>query len=165
MTLKTLAISTVAVALAAAGAGCGDKQADAPAAVAERQPAAEGGVPAPPGKGPNGGAVFDLGGGRAEFVVDHATRDCAVYFLDGDTEDAKPRPVAATELTLTTRATTARGGVAVPPMAVKLVPKDAKGGKATKFVGSDPGLGAAAEFAGTVAGVIDGKPSSGEVEE
>jgi len=165
MTLKNLAAACLLAAATAAVTGCGDKKPDAPAAVAQKKPASKGGGHAPHGKGPNGGTVFDLGEGHAEFVVDHASRDCAVYFLDGGDQDARPRPVAATELTLTTKATEARGGKPVPPLTVKLYPKDAKGGKATKFAGTDPRLGAATEFAGTVSGVIGGKPSSGEVEE
>ena len=56
-------------------------------------------------------------------------------------------------------------GTAVPPMTITMKPADAADGKASKFVGSDPGLGNVADFAGTVSGEVDGKPSQGEFKE
>ena len=167
MTLKTLATTTLLAGVMAAVAGCSDKKPDAPAAVAEKKPAAKAGEHAPHGKGPNGGVIFDLCKDHAEFTVDHAKKECAVLFVDGDGEDAAPLPVAATELTLTTKAAKTKDGKVVPPMTVKLLPVDAKGGKASKFVGTDPGLGlcTVADFAGTVTAVVGGKPSSGEFSE
>ncbi len=41
----------------------------------------------------------------------------------------------------------------------KMLPKDEKNGEATKYIGTDPGLGNVADFEGTVLGEIDGKPS------
>lgn len=117
------------------------------------------------GKGPNGGVVFDLGKYHAEFTVDHPKKECTVLFVTGDDKDAKPLPVAATEFTLTTKETKTKEGKVVPPMTVKLTPADAKDGKATKFVGTDPGIGNVADFEGTVLGEIDGKPSKGEFKE
>ena len=117
------------------------------------------------GKGPNGGVLFDLGKYHAEFTVDHPAKECTVLFVTGDDKDAKPLPVAAKEFTLTTKETKTKEGKVVPPMTVKLLPKDAKDGKAAKFVGTDPGIGNVADFAGTVTGEIDGKPSSGEFKE
>ena len=46
-----------------------------------------------------------------------------------------------------------------------MLPKDEKNGKATKFVGTDPGLGNVADFEETVIGEIGGKPSHGEFKE
>lgn len=51
------------------------------------------------------------------------------------------------------------------PAPVKLRRVDEKDGKASRFVGTDDGLGVEAEHAGTIAGVIDGKPSTGEFKE
>ena len=42
---------------------------------------------------------------------------------------------------------------------------DAKDGKASKFVGTDPGVGNVADFDGTILGKIDGVPSKGEFKE
>ena len=117
----------------------------------------------PHGKGPNGGVVFDLGKYHAEFTVDHDKKECTVLVLGKD--EKTPTPVAAKELTLTTKETKTKEGKVVPPMTIKMVPKDESGGKATRFAGSDPGLGNVADFEGTVLGEIDGKPSQGEFKE
>jgi hypothetical protein len=144
--------------------GCGDK----PAPTGNEKPVDKKGKKEDDhshGKGPNGGVVFDLGKYHAEFTVDHPAKEATVLFVTGDDKDAKPLPVAAKELTLTTKETKTKEGKVVPPMTVKLVPKDAKDGKAATFVGTDPGIGNVADFAGTVAGEIDGKPASGEFKE
>lgn len=117
------------------------------------------------GKGPNGGVVFDLGKYHAEFTVDHPKKECTVLFVTGDDTVAETLPVAAKEFTLTTKEAKTKEGKVVPPMTVKLLPVDAKDGKASKFVGTDPGIGNVADFAGTVLGEIDGKPSKGEFKE
>lgn len=115
------------------------------------------------GKGPNGGVVFDLGKHHAEFTVDHPKKECTIFILGED--EKTPTPVAAKELTLNTKATKTEGGKAVPPMTIKLLPRGESGGRATKFVGADPGLGNVADFSGTVLGEIDGRPSQGEFKE
>lgn len=121
------------------------------------------------GTGPNGGVVFDLGKYHAEFTVDHPAKECTVLFVTGDTKDAKPLPVAAKEFTLSIKETKVKEGAdkgkVVPPMTITLKPVDAKDGKASKFVGRDPGIGNVADFEGTVIGEIDGKPSQGEFKE
>lgn len=117
------------------------------------------------GTGPNGGVIFDLGKYHAEFTVNHDKKECYVLVIAGDDEKAKPLPVAAKEFTLTTKETKTKEGKVVPPLTIKLLPQDAKDGKAAKFVGADPGLGNVADFAGTVGGEIAGKPSSGEFKE
>ncbi|MSR32103.1 MAG: hypothetical protein EXR99_11405 [Gemmataceae bacterium] len=115
------------------------------------------------GKGPNGGVTFDLGKYHAEFTVDHDKKECTINIFGAD--EKTPTPVAAKELTLTTKETKTKEGKVVAPMAIKMLPKDEKEGKAMKFVGTDPGLGNLADFAGTVLGEIDGKPSQGEFKE
>ena len=115
------------------------------------------------GKGPNGGVVFDLGKYHAEFTVDHGKKECMVLVLGQD--EKTPTPVATKDLTVTTRETKTEEGKVVPPMTIKLLPRDESGGKATQFVGTDPGLGNVADFEGTVLGEIDGKPSQGEFKE
>lgn len=115
------------------------------------------------GKGPNGGVVFDLGKYHAEFTVDHDKKECTLRLL-GDDEKT---PVAAnvSTLSLTTKATKTDAGTPVAPMTIKLLAEDAVEGKAKVFVGSDPGLGNVADFAGTVVGEIDGRPVQGNFEE
>jgi hypothetical protein len=121
------------------------------------------------GSGPNGGVVFDLGKYHAEFTVDHPASECTVLFITGDGPDAEPLPVAAEEFTLSIEETAVKEGAdkgkTVAPMTVTLKPVDAKDGKASKFVGTDPGIGNIADFAGTVVGEIDGKPSQGKFAE
>lgn len=121
------------------------------------------------GSGPNGGVVFDLGAHHAEFTVDHPANTCTVLFITGDGEDAKPMPVAAEEFTLSIKETKVKEGAdlgkVVPPMTITLMPVDAKDGKASKFVGGDPGIGNVADFEGTVVGEIDGKPAEGKFKE
>src|SRR5262245_1387833 len=146
---------------ALAGTGC-SPQSGTP--TGKDRGAAKGGGKAeehgPHGKGPNGGVVFDLGKYHAEFTVDHGKKECTIFILGDD--EKTPTPAAAKELTLNTKATKTEDGKPVPPMTIKLLPKDESGGKATKFVGTDPGLGHVADFSGTVLGEIDGKPSQGE---
>ena len=156
--------------LAALGAtGCGPKsdapKADAAKAESKKAEPAKEGDHHTHGQGPNGGVIFDLGKNHAEFTVDHDRRECALFIMGGDENDLKPMAVAAKELTLTTKPTKTKDGKAVPAMTIAMLPKDAKDGKAVKFVGTDPGLGNVADFAGTVLGEIDGKPSQGEFKE
>jgi hypothetical protein len=117
----------------------------------------------PHGKGPNGGVVFDLGKYHAEFTVDHDKKECAILILGADEKTITP--VAAKELTLTTKEAKTKDGKTVPPMTIKLVQQGESGGKASKFVGTDTGLGNVADFEGTVLGEIDGKPSQGRFKE
>lgn len=118
---------------------------------------------APHGSGPNGGVVFDLGAYHAEFTVDHPAEKVMILMLGDDGQT--PVQVAAQELTLTTQQTQTEEGTTVPPMTITLQPVDAVDGKASKFQGTDPGIGNVADFQGTVLGEIDGKPAQGEFEE
>jgi hypothetical protein len=113
--------------------------------------------------GPNGGVVFDFGKYHAEFTVDHKAKECAVLILGSDEKTI--RPIATKELTVTTKEAKTKDGKVVPAMTIKLLPKDEKDGKASKFVGTDPGLGNVADFEGTLIGEIDGKPATGEFKE
>lgn len=117
----------------------------------------------PHGTGPNGGVIFDLGKHHAEFTVDHDNETCMILVVGLD--EKTPVPVAADELTLTTKETKTADGTVVASMTVTLLPEDAEEGKATTFVGKDAGIGNVADFEGTVIGVIDGKPSQGEFSE
>lgn len=115
------------------------------------------------GHGPNGGVVFDLGKYHAEFTVDHGKKKCMILVLGDD--EKTPTPVATKELTLNTKETKTKEGKSVAPMTIKMLSKDETGGKASDFVGNDPGLGNVADFEGTVLGEIDGKPSQGTFKE
>lgn len=115
------------------------------------------------GVGPHGGVVFDLGADHAEFTVDHEKKEVVVHILGGDEKTAKA--VAAKELSVTISKTKTKEGKEVPPMTILLAPKSPVDGKASVFSGTDPGLANVADFAGTVAGEVDGKPALGEFKE
>ena len=115
------------------------------------------------GSGPNGGVVFDLGRHHAEFTVDHDKQQCTVLILGDD--ETTPTAVAADELTLIINETKTADGKVVEAMTIALQPEDAEDGKASKFGGSDAGIGNVADFDGTVSGEIDGKPAQGEFKE
>ncbi|QDV75385.1 hypothetical protein [Botrimarina mediterranea] len=115
------------------------------------------------GAGPSGGVVFDLGSHHAEFTVDHGAKLCMILFLGDD--EKTPAPIAATEFVLRIKETKTADGTVVAPMTVTMQPVDPVDGKAAKFVGTDPGIGNVADFAGTVSGEIDGKPAMGEFAE
>jgi hypothetical protein len=115
------------------------------------------------GKGPNGGVVFDLGKYHAEFTVDHPKKECTILILGND--EKTPVAVAAKDLTVNTKETKTKDGKVVAPMTIAMKAADEKDGKATKYVGTDAGLGNVADFEGTANGVIDGKPSKGEFKE
>jgi len=157
--------------LTGAMVGCGD-QGGTPAGTNQASPADRSKkehAPHSHGSGPNGGVVFDLGMYHAEFTVDHPAKECTVLFLAGDNQEAKPLPVAATELTLNTKPTKVKEGSdlgkVVPPMTITLQPVNPQDGKAAKYVGMDSGIGNVADFEGTVLGEIDGKPSQGSFKE
>ncbi len=115
------------------------------------------------GTGPNGGVVFDLGSHHAEFGVDHPKKQVTILFLGDD--EKTPTAVAATEFVLIIRETKTADGTVVAPMTITMSPVDATAGKAMTFVGTDPGIGNVADFAGTVSGEIEGKPAMGEFKE
>jgi hypothetical protein len=107
--------------------------------------------------GPHKGTIFDFGKYHAEFTVDHAKQEVVVYIL-GDDMDT-PTPVVAEKLSLT---------IKEPGFTVELKPSpDAKdpAGKSSRFTGKHEKFGKEQEFAGTVAGVVDGKPASGDFKE
>lgn len=152
--------------------GCSDQPANTPTTTGDKGAASNAGkkeAHAPHGEGPNGGVIFDLGKYHVEFTVDHPAKECTVLFISGENKDAKPLPVAAKEFSLAIKETKVKEGAdkgkVVPPMTIALKPADAKDGKASKFVGTDTGIGNVADFEGTVIGEIDGKPSQGTFKE
>jgi hypothetical protein len=158
--LKMVGLCLAVAALTAAG--CSPKKDDKPAANTgggNQSASEEHGH----GTGPNGGVVFDLGQHHAEFTVDHGKRECTILVLDADGKT--PMPVAESELTVNINDTKTADGTPVSAMTVTLKPVDEKDGKASKFVGTDEGIGSVADFAGTVVGDIDGKPAQGEFKE
>ncbi|HMO37225.1 MAG TPA: hypothetical protein PKA06_14400 [Gemmatales bacterium] len=109
------------------------------------------------GVGPHQGTIFDFGKYHAEFTVDHKTKTVHVYIL-GDDMDT-PVPVSAEKLELS---------IKNPAFTVELKPQPDTGdkdGKSSRFTATHENFAREQEFAGTLAGLVEGKPASGEFEE
>ena len=111
------------------------------------------------GSGPHEGTVADWGGGKyhVEFIVDHDKQEGTVYILGGD--EKTPTPIAAESIELS---------ITDPVMQVtlKAVPQESDpAGKASRFVGNHEKLGVVQEYAGTISGVIEDTPYSGDFKE
>lgn len=111
------------------------------------------------GSGPHDGTVADWGGGKfhVEFTVDHDKQEGTVYILGADEKTATPIDAADIELSITDP---------VMQVTLKAVPQDSDpAGKSSRFVGNHEKLGVVQEYAGTISGVIDGTPYSGDFKE
>ena len=111
------------------------------------------------GAGPHDGTLADWGGGKyhVEFTVDHNKQEATVFIL-GDDEKI-PSPIEAKEIHLS---------IIDPVMQVTLEAAPQEGdpeGTASRFVGNHESLGVVQEYAGTMTGVIDGTPYSGDFKE
>ena len=111
------------------------------------------------GAGPHEGTVADWGGGKfhLEFTVDHDKQEGTVYILGAD--EKTPSPIDASEIELS---------ISDPAMQVtlKAAPQEIDpAGQASRFVGNHEKLGVVQEYAGTISGVIDGTPYSGDFKE
>jgi len=111
------------------------------------------------GAGPHDGTVADWGGGKyhVEFIVDHSKQEGTVYILGSD--EKSPVPIATESIELS---------ILDPVMQVSLkaVPQEGdKPGTASRFVGKHEKLGVVQEYAGTISGLIDGTPYSGDFKE
>lgn len=111
------------------------------------------------GAGPHGGVLADWGGGvyHVEFTVNHDDQQATVYILGDDEKTASP--IAAEEIELS---------IKDPEMQVtlKAMPQQGDGeGKSSKFVGNHESLGVVQEYEGTITGVVDGTPYTGDFKE
>jgi hypothetical protein len=107
--------------------------------------------------GPHQGTIFDLGKYHAEFTVDHKTKTATVYILGDDMDTPVPVKTDKLELTIKSPAFTVE---------LKASPdKNDKDGKSSRYVAVHDNFAKEQELAGTVAGVIEGKPSSGDFTE
>lgn len=108
------------------------------------------------GSGPHDGTLADWGGGafHVEFTVDHDKQEATVYLLGDD--EKSPAPIKAEEIQLS---------IKDPEMQVtlKAAPQqDDPEGSASRFVGNHESLGVVMEYAGTITGVVDGTPYTGD---
>ncbi|OUT56993.1 MAG: hypothetical protein CBB71_16980 [Rhodopirellula sp. TMED11] len=111
------------------------------------------------GAGPHDGTIADWGGGKyhAEFTVDHDKQEATVYILGPDEKTATP--IKAEEILLI---------IKDPAMEVtlKATPQDDDpADAASRYVGNHEKLAVVQEYAGTITGVIDGTPYSGDFAE
>lgn len=111
------------------------------------------------GAGPHDGTIADWGGGKyhVEFTVDHDKTQATVYVLGGD--EKTPAPINAATIEL---------NIVDPEMMVTLnaSPEDSDpDGKASRFIGTHDKLGVVQEYEGSMTGVIDGTPYSGDFKE
>ena len=111
------------------------------------------------GVGPHDGTIADWGGGKfhVEFTVDHDKQQATVYVLGSDEKTATPIDAESIELAITD-----------PEMQVVLSANPQEGdpeGKSSRFVGTHESLGVVQEYAGTLTGVVDGTPYSGDFSE
>ncbi len=111
------------------------------------------------GVGPHEGTVADWGGGKyhVEFTVDHDKQQATVYILGSDEKTTTPIDATSIELS-----------IKEPEMQVALQasPQESDpAGKASRFVGTHEKLGVVQEYAGTMTGVVDGTPYSGDFKE
>lgn len=111
------------------------------------------------GAGPHDGTLADWGGGKyhVEFTVDHDKQEGTVYILGGD--EKTPTPIKAGEIQLV---------IVDPAMEVTLKAAPQEGdaeGTASRYVGNHEKLGVVQEYAGTITGVIDDTPYSGDFAE
>lgn len=111
------------------------------------------------GAGPHEGTVADWGGGKfhVEFTVDHSKQQATVYVLASD--EKTPTPIDAQSIELS---------IKDPEMQVTLqaTPQESDPkGKSSRFIGTHEKLGVVQEYSGTLTGVVDGTPYSGEFKE
>ena len=111
------------------------------------------------GAGPHDGVIADWGGGKyhVEFTVDHDQQQATVYILGPDEKSPVPIDAESIDLSITD-----------PAMQLTLTASPQDGnpdGKASRFVGNHEKLGVVQEYAGTISGVVDGTPYSGDFKE
>jgi hypothetical protein len=109
--------------------------------------------------GPHGGKVIDWGGGKyhVEFTVDHDKKQAVIYVLGSD--EKTPTPIKAEMMTITIDDPAAEIEAAAQPL------EGETDGLSSRFVGAHDALGAAKEYAGSISGLVDGIPYTGEFNE
>lgn len=156
MKRSNLALGLCVVGLAVWSIGCGAKDAGKAPMKSDSASAGDDHAHA---EGPHEGAIAAWGDGQfnVEFIVDHDKKEATLYVLGGDLKT--PAPIATDKVILV---------IKEPAMTVECKPAPLEGeadGKASRFVGSNDGLGTVREFEGTISGVVDGKPYSGDFHE
>ncbi|MEM9827724.1 MAG: hypothetical protein AAF958_14125 [Planctomycetota bacterium] len=108
------------------------------------------------GAGPHDGVVADWGGGKfhVEFTIDREQKQATVYVLGSDEKTSVPIDAETIELSMSN-----------PKLQLVLSADPQEGdpeGRSSRFIGSDENLVVAGDYAGTLTGVVDGVPYSGD---
>jgi hypothetical protein len=103
--------------------------------------------------------LTDWGGGayHVEFAVDHESKEAAVYILASD--EKSPAPIRADKIQL---------WISDPMTEMELLANPLEGeaeGTSSRFVGTHETIGIVREFSGTISGVVDGTPYTGDFKE
>lgn len=109
------------------------------------------------GPGPHGGTIIEFGKWHGEFCMDHGKKQATVYILGGDAK--KSVAIKVDKLLLS---------IKEPMFQIELKADPQKGdpeGAASRFVGVHDNFAKEQEFAGTLSGVVDGKPYAGDFKE
>jgi hypothetical protein len=111
------------------------------------------------GVGPHGGTVADWGGGKfhVEFLVDHDKQKATVYVLGGD--EKTPTPIDTESIEVSIKDPTMQVLLQASPQESDPV------GKASRFIGTNEKLSVVQEYSGTITGVVEGTPYSGDFRE
>ncbi len=158
MTLSLLAIGAL-VAFVGCNGSKPEPASSAPAATSSSEEHGHDHPHSGHGAGPHDGTLADWGGGKyhVEFTVDHDKQEATVFILGDD--EKTPVPIKAEEIQLS---------ITDPAMQVTLKAASQEGdpeGSASRFVGNHESLGVVQEYAGTITGVVDGTPYSGDFKE
>ena len=152
--------SLIVVGVLAFVAGCSDSQQPAKTdSHANEEHADHAGDHAGHGAGPHDGTLADWGGGKyhVEFTVDHNKQEATVFILGDDEKTASP--IKAEEIQLSIKDP-------VMQVTLKAVPQEGDAaGSASRFVGNHESLGVVQEYAGTITGVVEDTPYSGDFKE
>ena len=111
------------------------------------------------GAGPHGGTIVDWGGGKyhVELTVDHDKQEATAYILG--TDEKTPVPVDAKEIMLTIKDPSFTMTLAAKPMGSELM------SGSSRFAGNHESLETAKGYEGSISGVIDETPYSGNFKE
>lgn len=111
------------------------------------------------GAGPHGGTIADWGGGKyhVEFTVDHDKQEATVYVFG--TDEKTPVPIDAKEITLTIKDPSFTTKLHAKPLDSELM------GGSSRFFGNHKSLGVVQEYEGSMSGVVDDTPYSGNFKE
>ncbi|MEM9369132.1 MAG: hypothetical protein AAGD07_24385 [Planctomycetota bacterium] len=108
------------------------------------------------GVGPHGGTVVDWGGGtyHVELTIDPERQQAVAYVLGGDEKTPVPIDAGSIELAIQS-----------PQMQLTLEPEPSPKdptGKSSRYSGTEDSLSTLETYAGTITGVVEGTPYSGD---